>query len=337
MPEKHTFDSPELRRRIFASLPSTPGKVDVRELLSKLLDDQRRGWAQCAEGYDGLRMTRKRELAVGDFPVWLQFNPRRIVSTGARVDEQSIRERPCFLCVENLPAQQKGLSFRDDTLILCNPNPIFERHFTAADINHVPQDLGANIGKFMSLAEAVSPAYSVFYNGPRCGASAPDHLHFQLSPRGSVPVERDSEEESRLRDLGAFKSVRCAMIRGYGRTALILRTSGKDLLAEAVMRLIGEMRLVSGSEGEPMMNVLCSLEEGEWKVIIFPRRKHRPDVFFAGEGRNVTVSPALVDMGGLVVTPVLRDFESLDGSIVGRIFREVSCSENEAEALVRRL
>ena len=337
MPEHHTPDSPELRRRIAGSLPLASGEANAGELLSDLFETQRREWPQCREGYDSFLRTKNREVSVGGSTVWLQFNPGRIVSTGARVDERSIRERPCFLCVEDLPSQQKGLSFHGDTLILCNPNPIFERHFTASHINHVPQELGPNVERFLSLAEAVSPDYSVFYNGPRCGASAPDHLHFQLSPKESIPVERDSEDKLRLRELKVVRSVKYCTIPGYGRSVIVLHASSRDSIADAIAAVIKALKAVSGADGEPMLNLLCSVAGRDWKVVIFPRRKHRPEIYFAPEGKNVMVSPALVDLGGLVITPLLRDFENLDGKSVGKIFAEVSLDETMTEAVIATL
>lgn len=148
----------------------------------RLLEAQRTAWPQLAEGVRALSSVRIRRLPLESTSVALQFNPVRIVSTSARVDSHTIRQRRCFLCVPHLPEPQQGILVSGEFLILCNPAPIFHGHYTISHVGHRPQQLHGNIRTLFGLARGLSPAFTVFYNGPQCGASAPDHLHFQASP-----------------------------------------------------------------------------------------------------------------------------------------------------------
>ena len=177
-----------------------------------------------ADAYESLDSVKVREIHCDGFSTLLQFNPKRIVSTSANVDDKSVRERKCFLCLENLPEEQKGVLYRDEFLILCNPAPIFPRHFTISTVRHTPQEIGKFIGTLLSLAKELSPEFTVFYNGPRCGASAPDHMHFQASPSWSIPVERDAEDVQRRVLRKKEGAVSFLTLRKYGRQVLLLES-----------------------------------------------------------------------------------------------------------------
>ena len=119
----------------------------------------------------------------------VQFNPGRYISTSAKVDEKSINDRKCFLCPANLPEEQKGILYEEEYLILGNPFPIFPEHFTIPNINHVPQQIKNNFPLMLKLTKDLSKHYVVLYNGPKCGASAPDHFHFQAGTKNFMPIE----------------------------------------------------------------------------------------------------------------------------------------------------
>src|SRR5690606_5973953 len=152
---------------------------DYSNAARTLLELQKQDWPQCAEGYATLKDVRVKEFQFNGFKIKVQFNAGRITSSAAKVDAKSISERKCFLCTENLPAEQKGILYGEDYLILCNPFPIFNEHFTLTHIQHAPQSIKGSFNKLLSLSKNLSKYYTVFYNGPRCGASAPDHMHFQ--------------------------------------------------------------------------------------------------------------------------------------------------------------
>ena len=269
--------------------------------------------------------------------MWLQFNPGRIVSTGAKVDARSIRERRCFLCVENLPEPQKGIVYKDRFLILCNPAPIFAEHFTISHIHHVSQILGPYIPAMLDLARDLSPQLTVFYNGPKCGASAPDHMHFQANPTGLIPVENAAQKKLHRVFRRSLDSVDILTLRDFGRQVIVLESLHRENLANVLNKLLDSLRQTVGVSEEPMMNVLCSFTDGAWRVILFPRSKHRPDVYFKEEAERVLISPAAVDIGGLIVTPLEKDFKTVNASLVESIFQEVSLPSAIVDETILRL
>ena len=166
-----------------------PAGASIADCAFQLLQQQRSTWELLRTGYEGLSRVQTRQFRFGGYQVRVQFNPGRLTSSAARVDDRSIRERTCFLCLQNLPEQQRGIPYGDRFMILCNPFPIFPEHFTIPHRDHVPQRIEGRIGLLLGLARDLAPRYTVFYNGPRCGASAPDHLHFQAGSRQFMPIE----------------------------------------------------------------------------------------------------------------------------------------------------
>lgn len=147
---------------------------------------QRAEWPLAARNFDALDGVEVRSIAMPGMDIKVQFNPARIVSSGAKVDARSLAERPCFLCGKNRPAEQRGIDWRGYT-VLVNPFPIFPRHLTIPAVGHTPQRIQGRVADMLALA-AELPGYTVFYNGPRCGASAPDHMHFQAGNSDFLPI-----------------------------------------------------------------------------------------------------------------------------------------------------
>lgn len=332
--EVQIAQAPLTQSRTFAVFDPKSPTSSLSGLSLQLLQEQKQSWPQLAQGYASLSTVRLRELQCDGYRVFLQFNPGRIVSTGAKVDEMSIRERPCFLCVENLPRPQKGILYAEEFLVLCNPAPIFREHLTISNVNHLPQAIGPFVETFLDLARDMSPGFTVFYNGPRCGASAPDHMHFQANPSGTIPVEKDSTDntwrklEKRIGDVSLFSLER------YGRQVLVLESAGKEALQSMVLAVIASIQQFTGTSEEPLLNILASYDSRMWRVILFPRNKHRPDAYFKEGKERILISPAAVDIGGLVITPLEKDFESVDAGIIERIFAEVSIEQQRFEAII---
>lgn len=322
----------------FASVfDGTSPSVSLARLSEDLLAEQTISWPQLAKGVSSLETVRLRTVVCEGFTATLQFNPARIVSTGAKVDAQSIRERPCFLCTSNLPNGQKGVLTYGDFLVLCNPAPIFRGHFTISHLEHRPQLLEPFMQTFFRLARDMGPKFTVFYNGPRCGASAPDHLHFQASPSGVIPVELDSMDERRRHVLKKNNRITLATIPHYGRGVILMESSDEDTLSREFLNLIKILKIRSGEAEEPMINVLCTFRTDQWRIILFPRTKHRPDAFFREGDEQVLVSPAAVDIGGLIITPREKEFVGLNGEMIEGIFREVSVSDKVIREIVECL
>ncbi len=323
--------------RIFAHYNPFQNPPSLSQLALDLLEQQKAAWPQLAEGYRALESVRVRELHAEGFVVRLQFNPLRAVSSGAKVDAQSIQARPCFLCEKNLPSQQKGVGYRDDYLVLCNPAPIFAQHFTIAHVQHRSQAIDGSITTLLKLARELSPQFSVFYNGPRCGASAPDHLHFQACPAQIIPVETQILEPGRSVLSKNLPGVTLHTSQELGREILLLSGGDENAMAAALARTTAAIKQAMADPGEPMMNIICSFRDKTLRAIIFPRRKHRPEVYFREGDDRILVSPASVDMGGLIITPIEKDFLRLDAAQIANIYREVSITPEITQQIIGSL
>jgi hypothetical protein len=323
-------------RNIFAHYPSPDERHGVlADLCNALLDDQKATWPMVREGLTALEKSITREISCRGFFVHVQYNPGRIISTGAKVDEQSIRDRACFLCADNLPEDQKGILCFDNYFILCNPVPIFRHHYTVVCKDHLPQAFEPWITDFLVLTAEFGQSLTLFYNGARCGASAPDHMHFQACSSGIIPIERDTMETSRRDILKTIKGVEISTLKEYGRGIILIESKNIDECASAIRRCIAVMRELCNDPEEPMINVIGNFRDLKWRVAIIPRRKHRPSLFFADD--RMIISPAAVDMGGLIITPVEKDFRTIDAGLIESIYHEVGVSRDRIVKYVERI
>lgn len=290
---------------------------EVEELFKR----QARDWPMLAKGIEGLAQAKTRRVRIDWFDVFIRHIPHRVVSTTAPVDPESIAKRPCFLCAENLPPEEDGVRFGEDFTIYCNPFPIVERHLTIAHREHRSQRIANQFGNMLDLA-AVLDGYFVIYNGPECGASAPDHMHFQAGSRRLFPIERDTAGLTGVTVPNYARNV--FLFRGRDRSALIHRIDGAiELLAKT-----------TGKRAEPLLNIAVFHESGQWVTYLFPRGKHRPEVFYTGE---LTVSPASIDLCGIFVVPLASDFERITGDEIGAIFRDVTLSDGQFQKIAAKL
>ena len=293
-------------------------------LCTDLLSEQKETWANCREGYESLGKVRVRDLSCTGFSVRIQHNPGRIKSTTAAVEEKAVSERPCFLCLANLPDGQKGVLYRNGYLILCNPMPVFPPHYTVCRLDHRPQVVEENIDTLLQLAADLGGPWTVLYNGPRCGASAPDHLHFQVISSGRMPVEGEIKRDGRLHTVTESDGVSLSRLENIGREALLIQGNSLEAASQVFRDFTEALKKVLGSTVEPMMSVAGFFRDGQWRLLVFPRAKHRPDAFFREGEARLVVSPAVIEMGGVIVTPRQRDFERLNASDVENIYKEVS-------------
>ena len=293
-----------------------------------LIDAQKEEWPLAGRNFAALDGVRVKEVTLPDgWTVRVQFNPARIVSSGAKVDAKTIAERPCFLCAANRPAEQRGIAVLDDRYeVLVNPFPIFPRHLTIPDRSHTLQLIRGRIADMAALTLALD-GYVVFYNGPRCGASAPDHMHFQAGNADflSLPaaledteLESIAETDSAVLALSARLPLRCFVIDA-------------DTPADAEKMFDRLYAAMPASEGqsEPMMNILAYATPAGVRIVVIPRKRHRPS-FYGTEGEGtMLISPASVDLGGTFITPLERDFDALDASTVMRVLDELCLSDSE--------
>ena len=318
---------------IFAEF-SGRGKITLPSLCRNLFDAQKNTWPGFAGALRDLDSVCERELTCGQYKIKLQFNPARAVSGGAAVDSASIKNRPCFLCADNRPIEQSGILFRKNYMILCNPAPIFRQHFTVASLTHLPQDIASSLEAFLQIAFDASPAYTVFYNGPACGASAPDHLHFQMIPSDSLPFLGELKD---LPHVMEKDSVRYRIGKDIDRSIMVLESKNADILKKHFFHFLETLRIILSRKDEPLMNIFCTYEKDHWQLTIFLRRKHRPDSYFAEGEKRIFVSPGAIDLAGVIITARLADFESLDCRIVRSIYREVSLAEETLSKITLEL
>jgi diadenosine tetraphosphate (Ap4A) HIT family hydrolase len=322
------------RERIFASFDGSRDDPALSGLCLDLLAQQKISWLLLRDAYAAQDAAQIREISANGFSVKLQFNPRRIISSAAAVDPASISRRPCFLCVENLPEEQKMILYRQAFLILCNPAPIFPQHYVVSNRRHIPQSIENNMASFLLLAKDFGPGLSVFYNGPRCGASAPDHLHFHVVPSDMMPIEKEIREDRNKILIRRLNGMSILTLMSLSRPVIIVE--GKELrsVETALLKAVEAMRETLSAPDEPMMNLLCAYDGTQWRILIFPRRKHRPDAYYREGDERILISPGAVDMGGLIITPVEKDFHALDAEQIKHIFKEVSMDENTFTSVV---
>jgi glycosyltransferase involved in cell wall biosynthesis len=330
---RQILNKKESGNRIFAQYPCGKQK-SLTALCLNLLDQQKKSWPKLAYAYRELANLRTRSITCGSYKVYLQFNPQRAVSSGAAVDVESIKSRPCFLCQDNLPSKQQGILYRNQYLILCNPAPIFENHFTIVALEHQPQEITSSINWLLRLSTNLSPDYAVFYNGPACGASAPDHLHFQMIPVNALPFLSELRELPPVKEIS---SVRYSMGKGFDRSVIVMKSNNAKELTEQFMCLLKAAQKILITNDEPLVNVICTYTGNCWRLAIFLRQKHRPDVYFA-EGKNrIFVSPGAIDVAGVIITPHLDDYNRLDCNTIRDIYQEVSLPEGIMNTIMNEL
>ena len=305
----------------------------LQERVHVLLAQQKKDWDLAAKNYLGLQKVQKRHISLGDgVEVGVQFNPERIYSSAAKVDDKSIRERKCFLCQAHLPEQQRWVDFEHEYLILVNPFPIFPLHLTIPILEHADQRIAGRMHDMLMLARLLDD-FVVFYNGPRCGASAPDHFHFQAGNKGFMPIEKDFEK---LEKSIAWKKngVVAYHFENYFRSCLVLEGKDQDLLADRFYQLLERLREHSQADDEPMINVLASWNDDKWRIFVFPRKLHRPWQYFAEDDSQILLSPASVDLGGVLITPREADYHKMNADTVKDIFQQVCLEDDEFKKIV---
>jgi hypothetical protein len=289
--------------------------------VDSLFENQRRSWPRLARGVEGLAHAQTRQTHNDWFDVYVRHIPHRVASTTAPVDRESVAKRPCFLCAGNLDPEERGVPFDKDYTIYCNPFPIIDHHLTIVYGKHESQHIAGQVGTMLDLAAAL-PGYFVIYNGPECGASAPDHMHFQAGLRDVFPIEKE------------MAGVNGVCVGNYARNLFVFRDSDRSTLTNKIDRTIELLAGVTQKRPEPLINIALFHQSREWTVYVFPRGKHRPQVYHSGE---LTVSPASIDLCGLFVVPLAKDFERISGNDIDSIFREVTLPDALCKEVAAKL
>lgn len=287
-------------------------------MINEFIESQLAEWPEARERYLALGKTERRPFKIGCLKGAFQFNPARIRSTGASIDSKTISERPCFLCKENRPKEQRALSLNSDWEMLVNPFPIFPVHFTIASTTHKPQDVPPL--EMAGMADHF-PELVFFFNGSKAGASAPDHLHLQAVLKSELPLLRITEENHPADKPGIMRSDMWGLDLPFIFLSAVITDDdegGQDYLK--MLALTG-----GDPEGKPdkgLRNVFCwKGDDGLLRMIVVPRSRHRPEIYGEGEGK-LLVSPGAIDMAGVVILPRREDFEKIDEDILGSIYRE---------------
>ena len=315
------------------------GKEDIMadSTLLRFFNRQIETWEDARRRYRELQGVKSRELQFEDSELTLQFNPARIVSTGAKIDKQTIGNRACFLCEANRPADQFKKDIGERFELLVNPFPILPTHFTIPSKKHEPQRIMGNFGEMM-LMLASYPDLMVFYNGPKCGASAPDHAHFQAGTSGLVPLQRSWQRLSRNLTPLLVKDD-CEgiwQISDYFCFALLLRSHSQQT-AEKLFNSLYNVMPMNNGDTEPMMNIIAWRRGDDYITVVIPRSKHRPDCYYSEGMEQCLVSPGALDMAGLIITPREEDFRKLTAEWAVDMLREVALQDGEAESIRQKL
>ncbi len=297
--------------------------MDLQTSVKQLFAAQMRDWPLAAKNFADLARVKVRTFDFDGFSVRVQCNPARVVSSAAKVDAAAIAARPCFLCAQNRPAEQAAVDC-GDWEVLVNPFPIFPQHFTLVNRQHQPQEIALHVADFLRFTSAL-PDYVVFYNGPRCGASAPDHLHFQAGTKDFLPLVGDyfRLKSARARQVDATGSARTFALDGYLRAVFCIEGKRDDALQVAFLKLYNS--LVSEPLVEPMMNLVACREQDCTYLFVLPRGAFRPWQYAAESAeRQLLVSPAAVEMAGVFVTPVEAHFAKITAADIVDIFGQIT-------------
>ena len=312
------------------------GKADIMEdsSISRFFNRQLEKWDDARHRFRDLKHVETKKLSE---EVRLQFNPARIVSTGAKIDKKTLGERPCFLCDKNRPKEQMSQQIDERFHLLVNPFPILPVHFTIPARKHQPQAIYKNYGemhRFLSLHSELM----VFYNGPKCGASAPDHLHFQAGTSGILPLQANWQRLSRnLTDIISLNDEeKIAVVRDFIVPAFVIISKSEESDESLFHRLYKSMPM-RGDETEPMINIIAWRKEDEYISVVIPREKHRPEAYFAEGDAQVMVSPGALDMSGLIITPREEDFHKLTEESATTILQECGISTEKMNSIVTKL
>ena len=300
--------------------------------LQRFFNRQLEKWEAARQRYHDLRASKTRELVVGSSSIQVQWNPARMVSTGAKMDKKTIAERPCFLCEQNRPKEQIKKDIDGQYELLVNPFPILPQHFTIPSLKHQPQRILNSYGEIHKLLEEY-PEMMVFYNGPQCGASAPDHAHFQAGTCGVLPLQmswkRLSSNLTKIVSINDHEDI--SLIEDYHCTALLIRSRSQYGDEQLFRRLYDAMPEM---DPEPMMNIVAWRRDEDFLSVVFPRTKHRPDCYYAEGDEQYIISPGALDMAGLIITPRQEDFERLTPEKALSILDEITLKGDALQQVI---
>jgi hypothetical protein len=308
---------------------------NLSDLINDLFQKQWQDWPLAAANYAGLRQALWKEYFVDGFKIKAQFNPERIRSSLAPVDSRSVLQRPCFLCAENLPTEQQRIDYQAYH-ILVNPYPVFPQHLTIAAKQHLPQRIENRMSDMLNLAQ-ILPEYIIVYNGPECGASAPDHLHFQAGSRSFLPIEEDIHSYAGKMRLKYDTEGSIYYMEKYLRKCFVYESKSEKWLMEQFNCLTEGLQLIQSAEKEPLFNLICRKEGTVWQWVVFPRSGHRPRQYHETGDRQILLAPGVVDFGGLWIVPRKTDYDKIDKELLTDMYSQLTLSDEATRDLCRHI
>lgn len=315
-------------------------------VLAAFIRHQCSTWPELGPARASLHHSMTKSFFLTDCEVFAQHNPHRIKSSSTRVDRDFIEQRPCFLCTDRLYERQKALPCLGEWLVLNNPFPIFSDHLVISHSRHLPQDIHVCIRPMIDFVIDTDGAYTAFYNGPGCGASAPDHLHFQACPEGGIPLTRQLEallngtgSRTHLYPVLTNDTASCYVAAVDFRSLFMCATTDAAELQTHLTAVLAFLKDATKSVDEPMVNIIIShtadsTSASRFMGVIFPRKAHRPACYFKKGDAMMLVSPGAVDVGGLVILPRHEDFDRMNREILLGIFSEVCHDRRIFDGLV---
>lgn len=293
--------------------------------ISTFIDKQLAQWPEVQNRYNDLTRVRTKTLVVNGINVEVQFNPAREQFSLAKTDAVSVKNRACFLCYANRPKEQIALTWQTYN-ILVNPYPILPKHLTIASKKHLLQSIPGKIMDMLQLAKMLN-GFTLLYNGPQSGASAPDHFHFQAIASGHIPMEKVIDQWIRTPSTSILGKVAIREKISFSGIHVLLSGHDSKEINEIFAKIFQAMVDEPGVVGEPKMNILCLFSKNLWHLLLIPRVKHRPDCFYAGGDAQMLISPGAIDMAGVMVTLRESDFERITSTDIEQIYKEVAFFE----------
>lgn len=309
----------------------------LKENIQELIAEQTANWELAAKNYKDLKTVLVKEISFDGFKIKIQFNPGRILSSSAKTDKKTIQKRACFLCEANRPKEQKALPILTNHLILVNPFPIFQQHIIIVSKKHIDQQIKANVENMLQVSKLIQD-FTVFYNGPESGASAPDHFHFQAVKDNSMPL--NTEIPKLIEKYGqkiANKDCKLWAVDDSLRKMLVFISEKPESITKCFNFVYQLLEDRNKNKEEPPMNVFANFKEGKWQLILILRGEHRPWQYFEKGEKNILITPASVEFGGVLITPLKKDFNKITQKDIISIFQQVSMKKEDFDEIIQQL
>ena len=301
------------------------------EEINSFIEAQLALWPLASENFSKLKNVERKNFKLGDLIVCAQWNPGRIVSTGAKVDKKTIESRPCFLCKKNRPPEQYTFDFIENWEFLINPYPILPVHFTISNTCHVPQ---GKVPMDMAVMAELAPYLVFFYNGAKAGASAPDHQHVQAVLASELPLLNLVEKFHPVNQSGFLSSEEFGLELPFHFISSVILPDLDGMIN--LKKITGAFGLEEEKKScdSGLINAFFWLDKtGILRALVIPRKRHRPDCYFARNEDQMIISPGAIDMSGLLIVPRKEDFDKITEKEIRQIYSDVSFSGNLPSAI----